>query len=378
MKVKQPSSETSMHRHPPSRSSLFHLTSALTFILGIAFSNVYFYMKPYYRSMIASSSSIASETMLSACDQTVQTALKTAAAKAVLQNNHDNEDSSSSIASSFPVIEYPPSVKHVVINIGSNLDPLMPDPKVLGPCARSIAVEPIVGCQIKSHRQLDVLHAAIGGGNAGNTGGVASMNVYNNNGVSSSLAKPAEDAFWNNQKHGKRRKNGRKRYDGSIKLVPLLTLESLLNSIPQHIQIVAMKTDMQGYDFVAIQGGGQTLLERVPHLMTEVWDDDVYSYNAKNDLCRDWLPYMTQLGYDLVKTRYETDPQKVIEYCKQRLIDFPTRPSVNESAGLHENDAYWIRRGSDDASNVTHVNLDITLPKYRPTFTSEDYESCGF
>ena len=346
------------------------LASGFPFILGIAFSNVYFYLKPYYRSMLLMGSS---ETLFSttACDQIIQTGLKTAAAETAVNavvpntNNEDSSSSSGTTSTSFPVIDYPKSVRHVVINIGSNLDPLMPDPKKLGPCARAIAVEPIVGCKIKSHPQLDVIHAAIGGGG---THGVASMRMYNTDGVSSSLVKPTTVDYWNNETLS--------RHDGSLRLTPIITLESLLNSIPRHVQIVAMKTDMQGYDFVALKGAGNALVERVPYLMTEVWDDDIYSYDAKNDLCRDWLPYMTKLGYDLVKTTLENDPTKVIEYCERRLKEYPVRPSVNASAGMRENDAYWIRRR--DAHNVTTLRLSLTLPRYKPKYTSKDYEKCGF
>lgn len=90
-------------------------------------------------------------------------------------------------------IEFPTSVKNIIINIGSNLDPIMPHPS-LGPCARTIAVEPIVGCQIQSHPQLDVLHAAVAASQ-----GVSTMKVYSFHGVSSSLAKAtSSDQYWNN------------------------------------------------------------------------------------------------------------------------------------------------------------------------------------
>jgi hypothetical protein len=76
-------------------------------------------------------------------------------------------------------IEFPSSVKNIIINIGSNLDPIMPHPS-LGPCARTIAVEPIVGCRIRSHPQLDVAASPA----------VSTMKVYSFHGVSCSLANP--------------------------------------------------------------------------------------------------------------------------------------------------------------------------------------------
>ena len=70
----------------------------------------------------------------------------------------------------------PPSVKDIVINIGSNTDPIMPT-KEMGPCAVAIAVEPVAGHEIPKHRQLHVLHAAVAP-----KPGVMSMTMYNRRG----------------------------------------------------------------------------------------------------------------------------------------------------------------------------------------------------
>ena len=38
----------------------------------------------------------------------------------------------------------------------------------------------------------------------------------------------------------------------------------------------------------------------VTHLVTEVWQDDISSYlEMENDLCHDWLPFMTSIAYEL-------------------------------------------------------------------------------
>ena len=41
----------------------------------------------------------------------------------------------------FTLLDIPSSVKEIVINVGSNLDPLLPS-KEMGPCAHTIAIEP--------------------------------------------------------------------------------------------------------------------------------------------------------------------------------------------------------------------------------------------
>lgn len=181
------------------------------------------------------------------------------------------------------LLELPLSVKEVAINIGSNIDPIVLADKKYGPCAHNIAVEPIVANKIPFHRQLSVLPAAVS-----SQPGVMSMRIYNSNGVSSSLAKPAKTDFWNSKES---------RGDGKLAIVPVITLSSLLNSIPKRINVAFLMTDMQGYDFMAIKEAKNTLKDRVSHMMNEVWYDDVYTYSGvHNDLCRDWLPLMTELG----------------------------------------------------------------------------------
>ena len=88
--------------------------------------------------------------------------------------------------------------------------------KEMGPCAVAIAVEPVAGHEIPKHRQLHVLHAAVAP-----KPGVVSMTMYNRRGVSSSLAAAAKDDWWN---------SGRNR--GELRLVPVITMSSILNAIP--------------------------------------------------------------------------------------------------------------------------------------------------
>lgn len=181
------------------------------------------------------------------------------------------------------LLDLPRSVKDVAINVGSNIDPIMLADKKYGPCAQNIAVEPIVGNKIPFHRQLSVLPAAVS-----SKAGVMSMRIYNDNAVSSSLAKPAMTDFWNSEEN---------RGDGRLAIVPVITLSSLLNSIPKRINVAFLMTDIQGYDFTAIREARDTVKQRVTHIMAEVWYDDVVTYSGvHNDLCRDWLPFMTELG----------------------------------------------------------------------------------
>lgn len=275
--------------------------------------------------------------------------------------DEDEEEPSSSSPLAF---ELPPSVKEVIINVGSNLDPIMPT-EAMGPCAHSIAVEPIVHCQIPSHRQLSVLPAAVA-----SAPGATSMRTYNVDALSSSLVRPAKKHWWNDKAE---------RGDGSLALVPVITLSSIIDAIPDTTDISLLKTDMQGFDFVAIREAAPALKARVSHFFSEVWFDDVYSYHATNDLCRDWLPFMTELGYTLAKINDSYDRWKgatdsdVRERCVEQLEQNPERPAVSEaSAGLREGDAYWVRNDV-----LTEPFPECPLLPEAATFTKEQYESCG-
>lgn len=114
-----------------------------------------------------------------------------------------------------------------------------------------------------------------------------SMRIYNKNGVSSSLATTVREAHWNKRGEGN---------NGKLAIVPVITLSSLLRSIPTSAKTSLLLPDMQGFDFTAVKEGADVLKERVTHIVTKKWKDDTHTYNARNDLCRDWMPLMEELG----------------------------------------------------------------------------------
>ena len=123
------------------------------------------------------------------------------------------------------------------MNIGSNLDAVIPDPKRQDTVA--LAFEPIVGCHIEKHPFLHVIHAAVGIESS-----LSVMGLYNNNAESSSLNKPAYTDFWNN---GKRR----------AAIVPVIPFKILIDAIPNNVTIHYVKTDMQGFDYAALKSLGK-------------------------------------------------------------------------------------------------------------------------
>lgn len=166
--------------------------------------------------------------------------------------------------------------------------------------------------------------------------------------------------------------------DGNLLLVPVVTLSSIFQAIPDTAEVVLLKTDMQGFDFEAIKGAAPVLKKRVTHIITAVWYDDVFSYHAENDFCRDWLPFMTELGYRLLKyTEFYSEvsagnASMAKEKCKGQLKRRPLRPKDDETAGLVEGDAYWVRV---DAVGIPFPAVQ-RVKQFKPKFTDYDYESC--
>ena len=126
---------------------------------------------------------------------------------------------------------FDPSVERVIVNVGSNTQPsLSHDPQTV-----AIAVEPMVGCRIREQRNLHVLHAAVAANNT-----LAFMQWYNKFGESSSLGTATEKAEYTT------------RYRGKRKIVNVISLTTLVESIPLTVKLWYLKTDMQGFDFDAI------------------------------------------------------------------------------------------------------------------------------
>lgn len=240
---------------------------------------------------------------------------------------------SDSNAAELQSMELPDNISEVFLNIGSNLDPILP-PVDSGDKALTIAFEPIVGCKINPHKHLMVVHAAVAA-----TSGLTSMFLYNQNAESSSLSKPAFQDYWNSDKVR----------DGHIQIVPVITMRQILSAIPSHVAIPYIKTDMQGHDFVAIAAAKDFLFQRnVDYLYTEVFVNNQSSYkNVHNDFCTDWWPHMKQVGYELVYLeplqQPRLDTKAATDYCARQQV----RPTATATSVLmSEGNALWKRKGA--------------------------------
>jgi hypothetical protein len=253
---------------------------------------------------------------------------------------------------------------HIIMNIGSNVDPIIPR-LTDDPCTVSIAFEPIVSHLIPKHPALHVIPAAV----TGDDNGWAAMNIYNRKGASSSLSKASFEDYWN--KHTE------------LKIVPTIAFRKILESLRGY-NIDFLLTDMQGHDFTAVSSVGDLLAEvGVKRIVTEVYKDKVYTYKGvQNDLCENWLPHMTKIGYvfeglSKITTGLETlvegyrNAQEIKETCKVSTAKMEELPK----AGLNEYNALW-RLKSEAASNNLGIYQYGTASDTGQKFSPEDYAKC--
>jgi hypothetical protein len=256
---------------------------------------------------------------------------------------------------------------HVIFNIGSNLDPIVPRPND-DPCTIALAFEPIVGHLIPDHPALHVVPAAV---TPEGQGGWTTMNLYNKDGRSSSLSKASYGAVWNE--------------NSKFKVVPIISFRNILDSL-RNFEIDLILTDMQGHDFVSVSSVGKYLAERnVKRLITEVYRDNVTTYKgAQNDLCKNWLPHMTSIGYvfeGLTAMVGETDTllygyhnyEEAVASCKKSLENNP-----EEKNGLNEYNAFWRLESEPKVGSGIEFYQYGTHSSKREghKFADQDYAKC--
>lgn len=78
----------------------------------------------------------------------------------------------------------------------------------------------------------------------------------------------------------------------------LASLSAAVDSVPPDASIDELSTDLHGHDFAAVQGLGQSRLQRVGAVTAEVWDAKGTPHGSlKNSLHEHWIPYMSLLGF---------------------------------------------------------------------------------
>jgi FkbM family methyltransferase len=239
-------------------------------------------------------------------------------------------------------IDISKNVSNVFLNLGSNLDPILP-PINYASTSLTIAVEPIVSFRIAKHALLIVIPAAVS-----TKSGLSSMYSFNENGESSSLSLPSTQSWWNTGRDS----------DGSIHVVATVTLKQMLQALPKTVKrIPYLKTDIQGHDWSVIMDTGSDLRNfPVDYLLNEVYFGQVSTYqNVSNDFCRDWLPNMREFGYELISV----DTPEKIGMSEQDAISMCSKQKTVKSkhTKLREGNALWKRF---EASSETFIFQSLT------------------
>lgn len=215
------------------------------------------------------------------------------------------------------------------INIGPNVSPIVPPEN--DKSVAVLVVEPNIGVahylreEYQKKRYVSrffVINAAIAG--PPHTGRFLTFNHYNVDGASSSLSSALEDARGRPQSFANRKSFDPSAHYGpgpaGVDFVPVLPLEALLRAVPSDVDIPYLKTDTQGFDLEVVKSASVKSLRRVGKIMSETYLPGIAKVryrNVRNELGRDWIPYMKKVGFGL------------------------TNPTNRE---MDEYDAVWVRK----------------------------------
>ena len=196
------------------------------------------------------------------------------------------------VPASLQLLSFPPAIRRVIVNVGANRNP--PTPRDAETAV--IAVEPVLqtAVAIPPHPRVFVVVAAIS-----NVSGLVPMFTYNMFGESSTLASAeGTGVYWADPKY---RETG---YP-PVAFVPVLTLEQLLSAIPPHLTIPLLKTDMQGYDFMAVSACPLPILRRAEQIFHEANCEGYEGMNInapRNDMDGQWMAFMEERAGYLLTT----------------------------------------------------------------------------
>eukprot|EP00467_Chlorarachnion_reptans_P019671 CAMPEP_0114534414 /NCGR_PEP_ID=MMETSP0109-20121206/27826_1 /TAXON_ID=29199 /ORGANISM="Chlorarachnion reptans, Strain CCCM449" /LENGTH=353 /DNA_ID=CAMNT_0001717823 /DNA_START=30 /DNA_END=1091 /DNA_ORIENTATION=+ len=229
-------------------------------------------------------------------------------------------------------LPFPETVKYLYINIGTSYDPepacaqdpskvrngLRYDPEIF-----CLHVEPLMRVhEALRKRGFDnnstfLVHAAVS-----NVTGLAPFYEYAGKyGAASSLSKATPKTIAAD-KNGPFTTGAR-----GVSPTVVITLENLLDSIPKDIRILRLKTDMQGYDFTALQSAGEKLrrVESIYNECVPIGEENTYE-NIDNRL-ETWEATMDKLGFRL----YRGDSNLVDHDCYWVLKNSPLQPLIHRN-----------------------------------------------
>lgn len=188
------------------------------------------------------------------------------------------------LAASLPPLDLPPDARYAFLNVGTNVDPILPPADNSSVVA--IGFEPIVHANIPPTQRLFIVPAAVS-----DTSGISVMRVFpKNKGQSSSLLAASGGLSSHVDTTAFERR-----------FVPVVSMSSVLSGFPANVELWFLKTDMQGHDAKALVSAGRHL-RRAHYIASETWMLNHYPYGdestaAQNSYCDTLLPAMLKLGY---------------------------------------------------------------------------------
>lgn len=200
-------------------------------------------------------------------------------------------------------LSLPPAIRNVHLQVGPNLSPLLPPDGEADTAVLAVEAQPAVAAELtrtvapRFPGRFFVIAAALAGEAAA---GFTSLRVYNELGMSSSLAPARDAAKWAALDAAAGRPVT------PFLHTPVLSLRALLDALPPDVDVPVLQTDAQGYDFVIVRGAGGSL-RRARRVRAEVFRGNpegvLYHLPAgvSNDFDHDWVPYMAAAGYRLVE-----------------------------------------------------------------------------
>jgi len=184
-----------------------------------------------------------------------------------------------------PLLEIPPEVKVLAVNIGTNYDPIKPSTDDEG----VIAVDPLpwVIQTLGGRNRTFAVSMAVA-----NYSGMATFYPFGPADVASSMSKLVAD-----------RTELRR---GVPQFVPVISFSDLLAAIPRNVPLRFLKTDMQGWDLTAVTNAGREI-RRFATITMETYTLEYKAYeNCPVNHIDATMEYMTSMGYKPVFGHFES------------------------------------------------------------------------
>lgn len=175
--------------------------------------------------------------------------------------------------------------------------------------------------------------------------------------------------------------------NGGTVQVPIVPMSDVLRSIPEHVPIEFIMTDMQGHDLTAFRDGIKEISSRaVPYIKTEVNFGKVSAYNNSfNDICDGWLPLMEAYGYRLIMLKKRGrghNPEgygshnEAVRTCRDE-VDKSKDIEPKENLQFYEGDALWVF-GDVDSPNLNMFKYPVVQEVLeRKMFSPDEYDRCN-